>query len=216
LRPITPPVGFQAFTHGLGVGDIDGDGLRDVLEATGYWRQPPSLQGDPAWERHVQAFGKGGAQMVTADIDGDGDADVVASLEAHGYGLAWYEQTAGDQFVEHIIVPADPDAGAVPLHEPHALALADIDRDGDPDIVTGERFWGHVPAGMADFGAPARLYWFELDRSRGAVSFIPHLIDEASGVGTQVTVGDVTGDGLDDILVANKKGAFVFIHEPTP
>ena len=216
LHPLTPSAGFQAFTHGLGVGDVDKDGHRDVLEATGWWRQPPSLQGDPVWERHVQPFGPGGGQMETADIDGDGDADVVASPEAHGYGLSWFEQTTAGTFVEHVIVPNDADAGSVPLHEPHALAVADIDRDGDPDIIAGERFWGHIPGGMPDFAAPARLYWFELVRSQGAVSFVPHVIDDASGVGTQVTVGDVTGDGLDDILIANKKGGFVFVHELAP
>ena len=91
--------------------------------------------------------------------------------------------------------------------------MTDLDHDGDPDIVTGERFWGHIPAGTPDFAAPAHLYWFELVRAAGTVDFIPHLVDDASGIGTQVTVGDVTGDGLDDILIANKKGAFVFVHE---
>jgi hypothetical protein len=212
---MTPPSGFQAFTHGLGVGDVDRDGRPDVLEAKSWWRQPASLQGDPLWERHAQPFGSGGAQMATADIDGDGDADVVTSLEAHGSGLAWFEQSPSG-FVEHVIVPSLPDSGGVALHEPHALAVADLDGDGDPDIVTGERFWGHIPAGMPDFAAPARLYWFELVRAEGVVTFVPHLLDDASGVGTQVTIGDVNGDKLDDIVVANKKGAFVFIHELAP
>jgi hypothetical protein len=212
LHPLTPPSGFQAFTHGLGVGDVDGDGRPDVLEATGWWKQPPSLEGNPLWARRPENFGSGGAQIATADIDGDGDGDVVTSLEAHGYGLAWFEQSPAG-FAQHIIVPPVADAGGVTLHEPHALALSDVDGDGDPDLVTGERFWGHIPAGMPDFAAPAHLYWFELVRNQGAVTWIPHLIDDASGVGTQVTVGDVTADGWVDIVVASKKGAFVFVHE---
>ena len=221
LHALTPPSGFQAFTHGLGVGDVDNDRRPDVLEASGWWRQPASLQGDPIWERQLQTFGSGGAQMVVGDVDGDADGDVVASLEAHGYGLAWFEQslstsTPATDFVEHVIVPPLSDAGGIALHEPHALAVVDIDKDGDPDIVTGERFWGHVPAGAPEFAAPAHLYWFELVRAAGTVTFVPHLIDDASGVGTQITVGDVTSDGLDDILIANKKGAFLFIHEIRP
>ncbi|MBI3874389.1 MAG: FG-GAP repeat protein, partial [Verrucomicrobia bacterium] len=47
----------------------------------------------------------------------------------------------------------------------------------------------------------------------GSVDFVPHLIDDDSGVGTQVTVGDVNGDGLPDVIVGNKKGVFVFLHE---
>jgi len=212
FHPTTPASGFHAFTHGLGVGDVNSDGRADILEATGWWQHPPSLMGDPLWTRHPATFGAGGAQMAAVDIDGDGDADVVATLEAHGYGLAWFEQSAGG-FTEHIIAPRVADGSGVAIHEPHALAVVDVDKDGDPDIVTGERFWAHVPAGMPDFAAPAHLYWFELVRSQGAVTFIPHLVDDASGVGTQVTVGDVTADGLVDIVVANKKGAFVFVHE---
>jgi hypothetical protein len=220
FHPLSDARGYSTFMHGLGTGDVTGDGRADVLEATGVWAQPASLISDPLWLRTDAYFGMGGAQMVAYDVDGDADNDVVTTLAAHGYGLAWYEQTAADAgaFVERVIVSADepaPDA-AVILHEPHALAAADIDGDGLTDIVTGERFWGHVPAGTPDFNAPARLYWFRLERSAQGVRYLPTLIDDDSGVGTQVSVGDVTNDGLPDIVVANKKGAFVFVHDPTP
>jgi hypothetical protein len=209
--------GYVTFTHGLGVGDLDGDGRADVLEATGYFLQPASLVGDPSWTRVDQAFGSGGAQMPVLDVDGDGDADVVTSLAAHGYGLAWFEQTPGattPDFAEHLIVPDTapaPDATVV-IHEPHAVAVADIDGDGLDDIVTGERFWGHVPSGMPDFSEPARIYWFREERTAAGVVFTPTLIDDDSGVGTQLTVGDIDGDGKPDIVVSNKKGAFVFLQ----
>ena len=148
--------------------------------------------------------------MLTTDVDGDGDADVVTTLAAHGSGLSWYEQGAGGDFVQHVIVRPTKQRDGV-LHEPHALARRRHRRRRAARIVTGERFWGHVPAGEPDFDAPARLYWFELVATRGA-RYVPHLIDEASGIGTQVVVGDVTADGFPDIVVANKKGAFVHVH----
>jgi hypothetical protein len=65
---------------------------------------------------------------------------------------------------------------------------------------------------MPDFDAPARLYWFRTERTSAGVTFTPTLIDDDSGVGTQLTAGDVNGDGRADIVVSNKKGAFVFVQ----
>jgi hypothetical protein len=96
----------------------------------------------------------------------------------------------------------------------HALELADMDGDGLKDIVVGKRFWAHGNHGDPEPNAAPVLYWFQLKRNADkTVDFIPHLIDDNSGVGTQVVVGDVNGDGLPDVIVGNKKGTFVHIQE---
>ena len=205
------------YTHGLGIGDVNGDGRMDLLEKNGWWAQPVDWDGSPNWTFHPFQFADaGGAQMFAYDIDGDGDNDVITSLNAHGYGLAWYEQSQADgvlQFTRHDIMTgaaADTRFG-VAFSQLHSLALVDMYGDGLKDIVTGKRWWAHNghDVGTKD---PAVIYWFQLVRRNGEVEFIPQPIDSRSGVGTQVWAGDVNGDGLADVVAANKHGAFVHLH----
>jgi len=219
---ISKPLGIHRFTHGLGLGDIDGDGRLDVLWKDGWFSQPAKLDGKTLWKHHPFRFtpGRGGAQMLTYDIDGDGDNDVVTSLNAHGFGLVWWENRRKDgqvTFVEHPIMGSMRTQNSPSPYGPlfsglHAFDLVDMDGDGVKDFVTGTRWFAHGGADPGDHNA--ENYWFRLVRkSGGKVEFVPHRIDDGSGVGTQIVTGDVDKNGLPDVIVGNKKGTFVLHHE---
>jgi len=217
FHPATPArESWGRFTHGLGFGDINGDGRPDLLEPEGWWEQPASLAGDPVWKFHPAKFGAG-AQILVTDVNGDGRADVIASADAHGYGLAWIEQlpAQGGEIVfrRHELLSTGPEkTNGVQFSQLHALALADIDGDGLPDIVTGKRWWAHGPAHDPEPNAAPVLYAFLLRRTAGGeASFQPQLIDDDSGVGTQITAADINGDGRADVLSVNKHGIALFL-----
>jgi hypothetical protein len=213
MHPISEPStkghiipGTFKFAHGLGVGDVNGDGRLDVICTGGWWEQPAKDEGKP-WTFHPAKLEPACADMFAYDVDGDGKADVISS-SAHGYGIWWHKQK---QAADGKVVFEKRDLFPKLVSQTHALHCVDINGDGLKDLVTGKRWWAHGPKGDADPNKPPFLYWFEARRGKdGLVRFIPHVIDEDSGVGTQFVVADINGDKLPDIVVSNKKGVFVF------
>src|SRR6476620_4258116 len=220
FHAITPKRGYQRFTHGMGIGDVNGDGRLDLLEKDGWWEHPAAGSKAEFWTFHPVKFSEGGgAQMYAFDVNGDGRNDVITSKAAHAYGLSWFENVAGKNgdiaFKEHLFMgeKSEQNDYGVAFSQLHAIALADMDHDGVTDIITGKRFWAHAEHDPGSL-EPSVLYWFQTVREPGGKArFVPHRIDSNSGVGTQVVTGDLNGDGWDDIVVGNKKGTFVFIHE---
>lgn len=212
--------GTDRFSHGIGSGDINGDGLNDIVIPNGWWEAPVSdaLQVRPteaeAWEWHPAPFGKACSQMYVYDFDGDGDNDVL-STSAHQLGMWWHENKGLGSSVEGLGEERrkwETHTISEDFSQTHALMLADINGDGLPDFVTGKRYWahgGHDPGG----DQPAVVYWYELQRENGNPVWTKHQIDDNSGVGTQFDVADVNGDGFLDIATSNKKGTFLFIQE---
>jgi hypothetical protein len=167
--------------------------------------------------------------MFVYDVNGDGLPDVITSLGSHGWGLAWLEQKKDSQGVvswtPHMIMGnpySPPDViqkweetdKSVAFSELHALAVADMDGDGLEDIIAGKRRWSHGDNyGSPDAMAAPVLYWFKLVRKPGGqVEFVPHLVNNNSGVGDQIQAVDVNGDGKPDVLTSSKKGTFIFFN----
>ena len=218
--------------HGIGVGDINGDGRLDIVNPYGWWEHPAPDSKQDTWTYHPAVFARygrgmmGGSVMAVYDVNGDGLNDVVTSLNAHGWGLAWYEQKrdvrGNISFVEHMIMDdfSTKNSGGVTFSELHGSTFADVNGDGIPDFIVGKRYFSHLDTNIDPYprGSPV-LYWYQTVRNPkapGGAELVPHLIDNHSGVGSDVLAVDLNHDGAMDIVSATRFGTFIYWGKPRP
>jgi hypothetical protein len=201
----------KAMNYGGGVGDLNGDGRPDVLRPDA-WFEAPADPRQGQWIEHAWAFGaKDGKadhtpQMLVLDVNGDGLPDVITS-NAHKHGIFWYEQSRADgktTWKQHLIDDSWSQA--------HSLALADINGDGTPDLITGKRFMAHNGSDPDESGKLG-VYWYELQRGANP-RWTKHVIsfDQGIGSGVNLCAVDLDKDGDMDVVVTGKWGGPVWFE----
>lgn len=193
----------EVSAHGIGFGDINGDGRGDIVGPKGWLEAPGDRRTGrwlwhPDWELHRDAS----IPILVHDVDADGDNDLVYG-RGHHYGLYWVEngnpkreQGSASSWVRHAIDTSWAQA--------HSLLLVDLDGDKRPEVVAGKRYMGHEGK---DPGEYERIEVFSYEyQAKNRSLRRRRLAWDCAGFGLDPRAVDVSGDGVVDFVAADRNG----------
>jgi L-ascorbate metabolism protein UlaG (beta-lactamase superfamily) len=170
--------------------DIDSDGDIDVLSATysdnkiAWYENGLSAFGDPTFgSANITTSADAAASVYAADIDNDGDLDVVSASYSDDK-IAWYESdgAADPSFTARTITTSADGA--------YSVYAADVDNDGDMDVVS---------ASVTD----DKIAWYENDGAADP-SFTDRTITTSADGASDVYAADIDNDGDIDVVYASR------------
>jgi hypothetical protein len=194
--------------HGIGFGDVNGDGLEDVIFKNGWYERPAADALDKPWRHHADwSWDHAGSPMLVVDLNDDGRNDVIWG-DGHNYGLYWMQQRepASDGSTNWRIHTIDKRSS-----QPHTMAWADMDGDGKPELVTGKRVRAHSGRDPGGEEEPVVLIYKWNPKT---LRFAKNEIHRGkAGIGLQIRIADMNADGRPDIVVPGKSGTHVLWNQ---
>jgi dienelactone hydrolase len=194
----------QLAGHGIGCGDVNGDGRADVVGWRG-WAEAPLDRRTQRWQWHgdFQLDRDAGIPILVSDVDLDGDSDLIWG-RGHNIGLFWIEQqikSDARSWIRHAIDTS--------WSQPHSLLFADVDNDGRADVIAGKRYMGHDGQDPGEYD-PIVAYWYEFDTGSRAWKRHDIAIGGSSGLGLDPKAIDIDADGDIDIVGSDRNGLVLF------